>query len=149
MTTRSYVRRYSDLITFQTFEERFNYLQLHGKVGEDTFGFERYLNQTFYRSERWKRIRREVILRDNACDLGMDDRPILGLNEADRRYNFVVIHHMNPITKDDVIEMSPFLVDPQYLICCTDRTHRAIHYGNEENLIRDPIIRRPNDTKLW
>lgn len=149
MMTRSYVRRYSDLITFQTFEERFNYLQLHGKVGEDTFGFERYLNQTFYRSEQWKRIRREVILRDNACDLGMDDRPILGLNESDRRYNFVVIHHMNPITKDDIIKMSPFLVDPQYLICCTDRTHRAIHYGNEDNLIRDPIIRRPNDTKLW
>lgn len=149
MTKRNYVRRYSDLITFPTFEERYDYLRLFGKVGEDTFGFERYLNQTFYRSDKWKEIRREVILRDNACDLGMADRPILGLSELDRRYNFVVIHHMNPITKDDIIEMSPFLVDPQYLICCTDRTHRAIHYGNEELLIKDPVIRYPNDTTLW
>lgn len=149
MTKRNYVRRYSDLITFSTFEERYDYLRLFGKVGEDTFGFERYLNQTFYRSDKWKEIRREVILRDNACDLGMADRPILGLSELDRRYNFVVIHHMNPITKDDIIEMSPFLVDPQYLICCTDRTHRAIHYGNEELLIKDPVVRYPNDTTLW
>lgn len=135
------IRRYTDLRAIPTFEERFKYLQMFGSVGRETFGFERYLNQMFYRTPEWKRVRREVILRDNGCDLGMPDREI-----QDR---FIVIHHMNPITKDDILERSEFLLDPEYLICCTDLTHKAIHYGNEDLLIKDPIIRSPNDTTPW
>lgn len=135
------IRRYTDLRAIPTFEERFKYLQMFGSVGRETFGFERYLNQMFYRTPEWKRVRREVILRDNGCDLGMPDREI-----QDR---FIVIHHMNPITKDDILERSEFLLDPEYLICCTDLTHKAIHYGNEDLLIKDPIIRLPNDTTPW
>lgn len=134
------IRTYSELSTLPTFKQRFNYLNLNGIVGEDTFGFERYLNQRFYQSEEWKRIRREVILRDNGCDLGLDGYQ---LNRG------IVIHHMNPITKLDIVDASEFLLNPEYLICTSFSTHNAIHYGDEDSLIKDPVTRRPNDTCPW
>ena len=134
------IRTYSELITLPTFEERFRYLQLGGKVGEDTFGHDRYLNQMFYTSDEWKRIRRDVIVRDNGCDLGIQDREIHGL---------IIIHHMNPITIEDIINRSEFLLNPEYLISTVKNTHDAIHFSDERILITDPIERRPNDTCPW
>ena len=134
------IRTYSELITLPTFEERFRYLQLGGKVGEDTFGHDRYLNQMFYTSDEWRRIRRDVIVRDNGCDLGIQDREIHGL---------IIIHHMNPITIEDIINRSEFLLNPEYLISTVKNTHDAIHFSNERILITDPIERRPNDTCPW
>lgn len=134
------IRTYSELITLPTFEERFRYLQLGGKVGEDTFGHDRYLNQMFYTSDEWRRIRRDVIVRDNGCDLGIQDREIHGL---------IIIHHMNPITIEDIINRSEFLLNPEYLISTVKNTHDAIHFSDERILIADPIERRPNDTCPW
>ena len=134
------IRTYSELITLPTFEERFRYLQLGGKVGEDTFGHDRYLNQIFYTSDEWRRIRRDVIVRDNGCDLGIQDREIHGL---------IIIHHMNPITIEDIINRSEFLLNPEYLISTVKNTHDAIHFSDERILITDPIERRPNDTCPW
>lgn len=135
------IRTYSELITLPTFEERFRYLQLNGRVGEDTFGFDRYLNQEFYqRSQEWKRVRDFVILRDNGCDLAIDDREIMGK---------ILVHHMNPITKEDILQRSEILLNPEYLICTMKSTHDAIHYGDESLLIKDHVERRPNDTCLW
>lgn len=135
------IRTYSELITLPTFEERFNYLKLDGKVGEETFGFDRYLNQQFYKNDpEWKEIRRYVIIRDNGCDLGIPGR------EIQKR---ILIHHMNPITKDDILRRSKFLLDPEYLISTVKNTHDAIHYGDEGLLILDPIIRYKNDTCPW
>lgn len=134
------IRTYSELITLPTFEERFQYLKLGGRVGEDTFGHDRYLNQLFYTSDEWKAIRRKVIMRDNGCDLGMWDREIHGL---------IVIHHMNPITTEDIINRSEYLLNPEYLISTIDITHKAIHYGDESLLFTAPIERRPNDTCPW
>ena len=134
------IRAYSELITLPTFEERFRYLQLEGKVGEDTFGHDRYLNQMFYTSDEWRRIRRDVIVRDNGCDLGIQDREIHGL---------IIIHHMNPITVEDIINRSEFLLNPEYLISTVKNTHDAIHFSDERILITDPIERRPNDTCPW
>ena len=134
------IRTYSELITLPTFEERFRYLQLGGKVGEDTFGHDRYLNQIFYTSDEWRRIRRDVIVRDNGCDLGIQDREIHGL---------IIIHHMNPITVEDIINRSEFLLNPEYLISTVKNTHDAIHFSDERILITDPIERRPNDTCPW
>lgn len=134
------IRTYSELIKLQTFEERFRYLKLGGRVGEDTFGHDRYLNQLFYTSDEWRRIRREVIVRDNGCDLGMWDREIHGL---------IVIHHMNPITAEDIVNRSEYLLNPEYLISTIDITHKAIHYGDENLLFTAPIERRPNDTCPW
>ena len=134
------IRTYSELITLPTFEERFKYLQLGEKVGEDTFGHDRYLNQMFYVSDEWKRIRRDVIVRDNGCDLGIQDRKIHGL---------IIIHHMNPITIEDIINRSEFLLNPEYLISTVKNTHDAIHFSDERILITDPIERRPNDTCPW
>lgn len=135
------IRTYSELITLPTFEERFRYLKLNGRVGEDTFGFDRYLNQEFYqRSQEWKRVRDFVILRDNGCDLAIDDREIMGK---------ILVHHMNPITKEDILQRSEFLLNPEYLICTMKSTHDAIHYGDESLLIKDHVERRPNDTCLW
>ena len=134
------IRTYSELITLPTFEERFRYLQLGGKVGEDTFGHDRYLNQMFYTSDEWRRIRRDVIVRDNGCDLGIQDREIHGL---------IIIHHMNPITIEDIINRSEFLLNPEYLISTVKNTHDAIHFSDEKILITDPIERRPNDTCPW
>lgn len=134
------IKTYSELIKLETFEERFRYLKLSANVGDETFGFDRYLNQLFYQSSEWKRIRNEVIIRDNACDLGITDR------ELDKR---IIIHHMNPITKEDLIHQTDFLLNPEYLICTCHRTHSAIHYGDES--ILEPVIveRTKNDTCPW
>lgn len=134
------IRTYSELIKIPTFEERFEYLNLDGKVGEETFGFDRYLNQVFYKSDEWKSIRNEVIIRDNGCDLGIEDREIHGR---------IIIHHMNPITVDDIIHRNEDILNPEYLICVADNTHKAIHYGDEDLLIKDFIERTKNDTCPW
>lgn len=134
------IKTYSELIKLPTFEERYRYLRLSGRVGKDTFGFDRYMNQNFYRSAEWKRIRDEVIVRDNGCDLGIEDRIIHGR---------ILIHHMNPITDRDILDLTDFLLDPEYLICVTHTTHNAIHYGDEDLLVTNPIVRTRNDTCPW
>lgn len=134
------IKTYSELIKLPTFEERYQYLRLSGRVGDDTFGFDRYLNQNFYRSAKWKRIRDEVIVRDNGCDLGMEDRII---------YGKILIHHMNPITDKDILNLTDLLLDPEYLICVTHTTHNAIHYGDESLLVTNPVVRTRNDTCPW
>ena len=140
MTTTMSIRTYSELIQLSTFEERFNYLRLDGVVGKDTFGFDRYLNQQFYRSSEWKRIRNQVIVRDNGCDLGIDEYEIHGR---------ILIHHMNPISIEDLQHMSDLLMNPEYLICVSHRTHNAIHYGDESLIVTAPIERSQNDTCPW
>ena len=137
MTT---IKTYSELITLPTFEERYRYLRLRGTVGEDTFGFDRYLNQKFYRSVEWKRIRDYVLVRDNGCDLGIEDRVI---------YGKILIHHMNPITVNDIRRGTDALMNPEYLICVAHNTHNAIHYGDEGLLVKEPVIRTLHDTCPW
>lgn len=134
------IRTYSELITLPTFEERFRYLRLDGCVGRETFGFDRYLNQTFYRSAEWKKLRDQIIVRDNGCDLGME-----GFNI----YGRILIHHMNPLNVEDFLNRSEYLLNPEYLIAVSHTTHNAIHYGDENLLITAPVERRPNDTCLW
>lgn len=134
------IRTYSDLILLPTFEERFKYLQLNGRVGDDTFGFDRYINQKFYRSAEWKRIRDYIIIRDNGCDLAVDGYEIHGR---------ILIHHMNPITISDIKFSTEYLMNPDYLICVTHNTHNAIHYGDEKRIITGPIVRTKNDTCPW
>lgn len=134
------IRTYNELMLLPTFEERFEYLKLSGRVGEETFGFDRWLNQKFYRSAEWKRIRDQVILRDNGCDLGIEGREI---------YDKILIHHMNPITKQDILDRSDMLLNPMYLISVTKRTHDAIHYSDDSILMKDPITRSKNDTCPW
>lgn len=134
------IRTYSELIKLRTFEERFRYLQLNGRVGEETFGFDRYLNQKFYNDPEWLRIRDQVIIRDNGCDLAMPDREIK---------TRILVHHMNPIDKEDILRRSDFLLNPEYLICTIKATHDAIHYGDESKLMIMPPERRPNDTCPW
>lgn len=136
------IRTYSELITLKTFEERFLYLKLDGSIGEDTFGFDRYLNQLFYRSPEWKQVRNFVITRDMGCDLAIPDHEIINQQ--------ILIHHMNPLTKEDIINKSDYLLNPEYLICTTKKTHNAIHYGDER--ILDPIVlivRTKNDQCPW
>lgn len=134
------IRTYSDLIQLKTFQERYYYLKLHGKVGEETFGFDRYVNQSLYRSIKWKRTRSQVIIRDNGCDLGIEGRE-LG--------DYIIVHHMNPITLEDIEEERDNVFNLEYLICCSSRTHKAIHFGDENLLPKEFIGRRPNDTCLW
>ncbi len=135
------IRTYTELVRLPTFEERFEYLKLSAKIGESTFGFERQLNQIFYRSPEWKRTRRAVILRDEGCDLGIKEREIL-----DR----IEIHHINPITIEDVENREDILFDMDNLICTSAVTHKAIHYGDASGLRSiEPVIRRPNDTCPW
>lgn len=134
------IRTYSELITFPTFEERFQYLQLDGMVGKETFGFDRYLNQLFYGSKEWKAIRDFVIIRDNGCDLGVEGYDIAGR---------IIIHHMNPVTIDDITKRSKFLTDPEFLICTVHNTHNAIHYGDESLIVTTPIERSRFDTCPW
>ena len=134
------VRTYSELIKIPTFLERFKYLKLNGSVGVDTFGFDRYLNQTFYRSYEWKRLRNDVIVRDMGCDLGLEGYDI---------FDKILVHHMNPIGPDDIIHRSDYLLDPEFLICTSKLTHDAIHYGDEQILYHDPVIRTPGDTCPW
>ena len=134
------VRTYSELSRLASFQDRYDYLRLKGAVGQDTFGFDRYLNQRFYRSTEWKHIRHEVIARDMGCDLGVEGHEI-----NDRVY----VHHMNPLTKDQVVHGDEGTIDPEYLISCTLNTHNAIHYGDPNSLVRLPPERRPGDTTLW
>lgn len=134
------IRTYSELITLPTFEERYRYLRLGGRVGEDTFGFDRYLNQVFYKSDAWRRVRDEVIIRDNGCDLGIDGREIHGR---------ILVHHMNPINVKDILDRTDYLLNPEYLITTVKSTHDAIHYGNESSLIIVPKERSKNDTCPW
>ena len=136
------IRTYSELIKIPTFEERYEYLRLGGKVGEETFGFDRYLNQLFYRSDEWRSLRNDIIIRDGGCDLGISDREI-------GRGIKILIHHMNPITVEDIVNRSDFLLNPEYLICTIKRTHDAIHYGDKELLYQDPVVRFKNDTCPW
>ena len=135
------IRTYHELSKLKTYRERFEYLLLNGVVAEDTFGFDRYFNQKFYKSIEWRRLRDQIIIRDNACDLGLDGYDIFGK---------VIVHHMNPICLDDISSCSEFLMNPDYLICVSMDTHNAIHYGNLGYLdAKNQIVRRPNDTKLW
>lgn len=133
-------RTYRELRRLLTFEERFKYLSLKGHVGESTFGFDRYLNQAFYRSREWKQIRYEIIARDQACDLGIPGYEI---------ESQILIHHMNPITIEDIEAGNQDVFNPEFLICTTYNTHRAIHFGDESLLPKLPIVRFPNDTTLW
>ena len=134
------IRTYSELITIPTFRGRYEYLKLKGLVGQETFGYDRYINQVFYKSREWIDIRDYVIVRDNGCDLGIPGHEI---------HERILIHHMNPITKEDILQRSEFLLDPEYLISTIKVTHDAIHYGDENLLMEEPIIRTENDTCPW
>ena len=134
------IKTYSELITLPTYEERFNYLKLEGVVGEMTFGFDRYLNHKLYTSQEWKTVRNQVIVRDNGCDLACEGYEI---------YGKILIHHINPITVEDVINRNPIIFDLENLISTTHNTHNAIHYGDENLLIKGPIERTKNDTIPW
>lgn len=134
------IRTYSELIKFDTFMDRYQYLRLDGKVGEETFGFDRWLNQLFYKDPEWLSIRNEVIIRDNGCDLGIADREV---------HSRILVHHMNPISREDILARSEFLLNPEYLICTSKTTHDAIHYGGENLLMGEPIERTQNDTCPW
>lgn len=136
----SLIRRYSELIRLKTFDERYEYLRLSGLVGESTFGHDRYLNQSLYHSPEWKRFRKEIIVRDNGCDLALEDYPIvIG----------VIIHHLTPLTIEDIENRSDLVFDPENVVCVSHRTHEAIHYGDRSLLPRDLVERRPNDTCPW
>ena len=136
------IRTYSELITIPTFEERYEYLRLGGKVGEETFGFDRYLNQMFYKTDEWLEVRNYVIVRDNGCDLASLDREIPNGVK-------ILVHHMNPITKYDLINRTEYLLNPEYLISTIKNTHDAIHYGDENLLMKGPVERIMNDTCPW
>lgn len=139
--TSTTIKTYSELITLPTHIERFNYLKLNGRVGVDTFGFDRHLNQMVYqRDPRWKKARDTVIIRDNGCDLGVEGYEIFGK---------IIVHHINPITMEDIMKDRDWIFDPEFLICTTHITHNAIHYGDENLLMKAPIERTPNDTRLW
>lgn len=137
---RMSIKLYSELIRLPTYEDRFKYLQLNGCVGKDTFGHDRYINQILYRTEKWRKLRRDIIIRDNGCDLAFDGYEIHGK---------IIVHHLNPITLDDIEKQNPIVFDPENLICVTHITHNAIHYGDEDLLIKGPIIRTKNDTCPW
>ena len=141
MTTPNNKRSYEELKEFSTFAERFEYLKLSGGVGSETFGSDRYLNQLLYRSEEWKRFRRQILLRDNGCDLGLEDRPLV-----DGR---ITIHHLNPITKQQILSRDPVIFDPDNAISCSHNTHLAIHYGSLSNVDMQVVRRIPNDTCPW
>lgn len=133
-------KSYEELVKLKTFKERYRYLKLSGRVGEETFGCDRYLNQVFYRSKEWKDFRNKIIIRDNGCDLGIDGMEI---------HSKLLIHHINPITKRDILERSSLLMDENNVICVSHNTHEAIHYGDESLLIEEYVPRRPNDTIPW
>ncbi len=136
----STIRTYSEMIRSSDFVERFKYLALHGGVGDATFGFDRYLNQMFYSSREWKQVRNHVIVRDNGCDLGIE-----GYEIHDR----IAIHHMNPMSVNDIAEGDPNILDPEFLITTSHNTHNDIHYGDERQLPKPFVERRRGDTKLW
>ena len=134
------IKRYSELSKIQDFSERYEYLRLYGDVGRSTFAFDRYMNQKFYASREWKDVRRYVIVRDNGCDLGVPGFEI---------HDKILIHHMNPVTPEDIIHGSESILDPEYLISTTHQTHNAIHFGDESQLLVVPKERTRGDTKLW
>ena len=134
------IKCYSELKKLKTFNERFNYLKLDGVIGEETFGYDRILNQVLYKSKKWREVRNEVLVRDNGNDLGVEGYQISGK---------AIIHHMNPITVDDVLNEREWVYDPEYLITVSNTTHNAIHYSSEDILPKDPIERSKNDTCLW
>ena len=134
------IKSYSELIRIPTYKERFEYLKLNGIVGKDTFGYDRYLNQAFYNSPEWRRFRRDIIIRDNGCDLACEGYEIRGK---------IILHHINPLTQDDLINRREVLFDPENIICVTHNTHNAIHYGDANLLITGPIERTANDTCPW
>jgi hypothetical protein len=135
------IKSYSQLCKLKTFEDRFKYLKINGTVGSDTFGFDRYINQKFYQSSEWKKVRDIVIIRDKGCDLGIDGMDICGA---------IYVHHINPITEYDIDNVSEFLFNPENLICVSEETHNAIHYGNDDYLNKiKQIERKQGDTKLW
>lgn len=133
-------KTYNECIKFKTFDERFTYLQLRGLVGEETFGYSRYLNQILYRSPEWKSLRQQIIMRDNGCDLAMDGYEVCGK---------ILIHHINPISLQDIEERNPKVFDMNNLITVSFMTHQAIHYGSKDLLLLDPVERRPNDQCPW
>lgn len=133
-------RTYGELRRFQTFEERYAYLVIKGEVGQATFGFDRWINQRFYRSREWLSVRDQVVFRDGGCDLGIPGYEI---------YARLMVHHMNPITPEDLQHGESWVLDPEFLITTTHRTHNAIHYGSDALLVKPPVERRPGDTKLW
>lgn len=133
-------RTYTELTRLKTFKERFDYLRLNGKIGEETFGYNRYINQKFYKSYEWKRVRSQIIIRDGGCDLGMEGHEIPGR---------IIIHHINPITEEDIINKSPLVLDPENLITCSEETHDYIHYNNDIDIYNTPVVRQKNDTCPW
>ena len=140
MKTMEVIRTYTELTKLPTYEERFAYLRLDGTVCDETFGNDRYLNRILYKSPRWRKVRREVIIRDNGCDLEIEDYEIRGR---------IIVHHMDPITLDDIIHERDSVFNPEYLICTAHNTHNAIHYGDESLLVTAPIERSKNDTCPW
>lgn len=138
MTTQT--RSYSELVQFETFEERFDYLSLQGEVGQSTFGFDRWINQQFYMSRQWRQLRQKIIVRDEGCDLG-----VLGYDIHSR----LIVHHMNPLRQNDIVYGTDHALNPEFLICTTHDTHNAIHYGDKNLLAKPYEPRRPGDTKLW
>lgn len=134
------IKTYSEVIKMNDFQDRFEYLKLKGVVGKETFAFDRWLNQKFYSGPTWRRLRDEIIIRDDGCDLAMPDRKIHGK---------IFIHHINPVNVDDIVERSEYLLNPDFLICCSKRTHDAIHYGDASLLVLDPVERKPGDTIPW
>ena len=134
------IRTYTEMISLPTFKERYKYLQLNGGVSEETFGFDRYINQQFYKSQQWKKLRNDIIIRDNGCDLADPDRII---NKT------IIIHHMNPVSKRDILDQTEWLLNPDFLVCVSLRTHNAIHYGDESLLFTELVERTANDTCPW
>lgn len=134
------LKTYSELIQFSSFKDRFEYLKLNGSVGAETFGYDRYLNQALYRSYEWRKFRRDIIARDRGCDLGVD-----GFDIKSR----LIVHHINPITLEQIENRDPMIFDPNNVVCVSHNTHEAIHYGDESLLPKDPITRFSGDTKLW
>lgn len=135
------IKTYSELITFKTYEERYRYLRIGGEIGKETFGFDRYLNQRFYSSTEWKKFKRDIVIRDLGCDLGIEDRVITGI---------IILHHIMPIDVDDILNRRiEVLLNPENVICTSLNTHNAIHYGDESLLITAPIERSRNDTCPW
>ena len=145
------IRTYSELIEIPTFEDRYKYLRIGGTVGRATFGFDRYLYEDFLRSDEWLELRDFVIVRDNGCDLAIEGRDIYGWRDkaAKKTRSRIIIHHMNPITKDDLLRRTKYLLDPKYMITTIKNTHDAIHYGDESLLMKEPIVRTLNDTCPW
>lgn len=139
-TAASKIRRYSELIKIDNYLDRFEYLKLGGKVGTETFGFERYLNQKFYQSKEWKRVRDAIIIRDNGCDMAFSGREI---------QSKIIIHHINPVLPKDIIDKEDWILNPEFLVCVSKQTHDAIHYGDKSLLMLDPVTRTKNDTCPW